>query len=170
MAVNGELEIGTGSEVLASTEDQGRGGDVLLSGESVSVSGGASVTVGSTGPGESGAVWIEAVGSDERYAINVVSAAPEPPEKFENDWVVEVTTVNGEPAAEAVLTRAEPFMPVHGHDGTFSPDVSRAERVGRWLVERINMWMGGPWEVRFWVSDGSGGPEERVVFDVCIPD
>jgi hypothetical protein len=113
---------------------------------------------------------LEAAGVDGGYALSVVSATPSPPEKFENDWIVAVTSPEGEPATEAVLTRAEPFMPVHGHDGTYSPDVARAEGAGQWVVERINMWMGGPWEVRFWVRDQAGGAEERVVFDVCIAD
>lgn len=121
--------------------------------------------------GDTGELLIgaEALGKDERMKISLVEASPAPPQKYENDWTIQLSDMDGEPVTDATITEVEPFMTVHGHDGLFIPEVASADGAGQFQVDRINMWMGGPWEVRFTVDSESLG-EDYIVFQVCIPE
>jgi hypothetical protein len=112
------------------------------------------------------AIGMEAVGEEGAITGRLLDADPAPPRKFENDWSVEFVDADGEPLEDVEVVRAWPFMPVHGHDGFYDPDVSALEEPGRYRVDRINMWMRGPWEVHFMLTSESAG-DDHVVFDVC---
>ena len=97
--------------------------------------------------------------------MRVLDAVPAQPEKFENDWLIEVADADG--PIEAAGITVEPYMPTHGHDGTFAPEVSPMNEAGQYAIDRINLWMAGPWEVRFMIRVGDKAVE-RIVYDVCI--
>ena len=96
-----------------------------------------------------------------KYKITLISAQPAEPERYENDWVVELNP------PEAVLVRGQTFMPIHGHDGRVEPAVKPAFSPGQLAIERLNFTMRGPWEVRLWVSS-AGATEQLLVFNVCV--
>jgi len=96
-----------------------------------------------------------------RHKITLVAAQPTEPERYENDWVVELSP------PEAVLLRGQTFMPIHGHDGRVEPAVEPLSSPGQFALERLNFTMRGPWEVRLWVSS-AGATEQLLVLNVCV--
>ncbi|HTU56823.1 MAG TPA: hypothetical protein VMF89_00290 [Polyangiales bacterium] len=98
---------------------------------------------------------------DAERKITLISAQPTEPERYENDWVVEVIP------PEAVIVRGQTFMPIHGHDGRVEPIVKPMSTPGQFAIERLNFTMRGPWEVRLWLSSAAA-TEERLVFQVCV--
>ena len=107
-------------------------------------------------------------GDDALFQVRIDAAEPAPPQKYENDWMITVLDMDGEPVDGVELLFVEPFMPAHGHDGTFEPTVAAGSGPGEFAVDRINLWMGGDWEVRFFLKHGDD--EDRVVVDVFIAD
>ncbi|MDD9942162.1 MAG: FixH family protein [Myxococcales bacterium] len=104
-------------------------------------------------------------GMADSLHMRVLDAVPARPEKFENDWLIEVGDDDG--PIEAAEITVEPYMPTHGHDGTFAPEVSPMDEAGQYAIDRINLWMAGPWEVRFMIRIGDT-EVDRIVYDVCI--
>lgn len=102
---------------------------------------------------------LEAAGA--QHTITLVSAAPAEPERYENDWVVELSPPDAE------LVRAQTFMPVHGHDGRVQPELKPLAQPGQFAVERLNFTMRGPWEVRLWTRTAEAS-EDYVVFQICV--
>lgn len=86
---------------------------------------------------------------------------------YHNDWQVRFTGPNGEPLGPVEIIKAEPFMPVHGHNGGQPPVVEPIGTAGsnEFDVMAINITMNGPWEVRFDIKVGD--VMERVTFNVC---
>ena len=97
----------------------------------------------------------------EPHRVRLISAQPVEPERYRNDWVVELTP------PDAQLVRGQTFMPVHGHDGRVQPEFKALAQPGQFAIERLNFTMRGPWEVRLWLSSPAAA-EEYVVFDVCV--
>lgn len=108
------------------------------------------------------------MGDQEMFQVRIDGAEPAPPIKYENDWVVTILDADGAPAEDVELFLVQPFMPTHGHDGTFEPTITPGDEPGTFRVDRINLWMGGVWEVRFFVRVGD--VEDRVVISVFIED
>ena len=113
-------------------------------------------------------IGMQTTGRAGLYMAEVADLSPAPPQKFRNDWKVRLLDASGEPVPSANITKAEPYMVPHDHNGLFEPEISAGEEDGEFAVDNLNMWMGGPWEVRLWV-DGDAG-EDYLVFDVCIED
>lgn len=109
---------------------------------------------------------LEAAGRDDLYTAVIVDAMPSPPQQFLNHWVVDFVDADGAPVADIEIDFVEPFMPAHAHDGARDPEWQPLDEPGRFDVDFINMWMPGPWEVRFDVSGLAGS--DHIVFDVCI--
>jgi hypothetical protein len=95
------------------------------------------------------------------HKITLISAQPAEPERYENDWIVELSP------PDAVLVRGQTFMPIHGHDGRVEPALKPLSSSGQFAVERLNFTMRGPWEVRLWASS-AGATEQLLVFNVCV--
>jgi YtkA-like len=110
-------------------------------------------------------VGLTVLGNEGLVSGTIVEAMPI--KKYENDWVVKLSDPDGEPLDGLELYEVEPFMPAHGHDGTFTPKVTETEDAGTFEVKRINLWMKDHWEVRFFVR--VDGQEDLVVFHVCVP-
>jgi len=134
--------------------------------------GGGDLGDGSAGsgpdPSTDFSLGVTGMGDRGEFQVRIDTADPAPPRKYENDWVVSVLDAEGEPAESTELFFVEPFMPTHGHDGTFEPTVTAGDEPGTFNVQRINLWMGGTWEVRFFLKNGD--VEDRVVIDVFIED
>jgi len=97
-----------------------------------------------------------------QHTVTLLSAEPAEPERYENDWVVELSPPDAE------LVRGQTFMPIHGHDGRVQPELKPlAAEPGRFAIERLNFTMRGPWEVRLWTR-AADAAEDYVVFHVCV--
>jgi hypothetical protein len=101
---------------------------------------------------------LQALGAE--HTLTLVSAEPAEPERYENDWVVELSPEGAE------LVRGQTFMPVHGHDGRVEPELMPLSQPGQFAIERLNFTMRGPWEVRLWTR--TDATEDYVVFQVCV--
>lgn len=111
-------------------------------------------------------IGLESRNRDDLYTGVIVDASPSPPMQFLNDWVIDFVDADGAPVDGITLDFAESFMPAHNHDGLRDPEWAEEGEPGRFAVDGINMWMPGPWEVRFDVTGPDGS--DRIVFDVCI--
>lgn len=109
---------------------------------------------------------LRAEGAGAGHVAELVDANPSPPRLRYNEWVIELTGTGGDPLDDAAITDAESFMVAHNHDGYVAPIVTPEPEPGRFRVERINLWMPGPWEVRFWTRAADG--DDYIVFDVCV--
>jgi len=96
----------------------------------------------------------------------LVDADHVPVKQYFNAWTVAFTGPDGEPMDDVELTRAQTFMPAHNHDGRHEPVIGDRDAMGNYLVEELNLWMEGPWEVRFFVDTPDG--EDTVIFRVCL--
>jgi hypothetical protein len=105
--------------------------------------------------------------SGEHFTLKLIAAVPSEPERYRNDWTVEVRAVDGAPAPDAEITRGQTFMPVHGHDGRVKPKMKALSEPGQFEVDGLNFTMRGPWEVRLWLRSPSVD-EELEVFHVCV--
>lgn len=102
------------------------------------------------------------------FTVRLVATSPEIPHKGENAWTLVLLDAAGQPISDASLTNVQPFMPEHGHDGRFAPELGAGNTQGTFVIERINLWMGGHWEVR--VFGVVAGSEDVAVLEVCIAD
>jgi hypothetical protein len=112
-------------------------------------------------------IGMEAIGEEGAVTGRLIDAQYAPPRIFNNDWSVELVDSTGAPLEDIEITRAWPYMPVHGHDGFNDPMVEALDEPGQFRVDSINLWMRGPWEVHLMVSSESVG-DDHVVFEVCI--
>lgn len=112
---------------------------------------------------------LEATGEDGNVTARILEADYIPPRKGTNDWQVVFLDADGNPLEDVEVTKAEPFMPVHNHDGRYPPTMTALDDPGTFEFESINMHMGGPWEMRFTVESESAG-DDYIVFHVCVED
>jgi hypothetical protein len=109
----------------------------------------------------------------KHFAVTLVSSKPEVPERYTNSWTVSLSTLDGQgeqagqPAQGLAITRAQTFMPVHGHDGRVVPVLTPQPTAGEVLIDKLNFSMRGPWQVRLWLRSDSV-EEDYVVFLVCV--
>lgn len=97
-------------------------------------------------------------------SVSFVDADPAPPERGDNAWTVLVEDGAGplEGATIAVLG----WMPDHGHGSTVETDVSSGDSPGEYVLDPVNLFMPGIWEVTITVEHGE--LVEEVVFTFCI--
>jgi len=100
----------------------------------------------------------------QAYEVTFLAATPQPPDRGENTWSLQVAPVGGV-ATTDVSVAVEPFMPEHGH-GT-SPETFAAEVVdGAFDVGPIDLFMPGLWVLTFYVDDGQ--VVDAVEFRFCL--
>lgn len=96
----------------------------------------------------------------------LIDADAIPVVQYHNAWTVAFTGPDGEAMSDVELVRAQTFMPAHLHDGRHEPVLDEPDAKGNYRVEELNIWMEGPWEVRFFVDTPEG--EDTVIFEVCL--
>ncbi len=110
--------------------------------------------------------------SEEGLTVSLVEASPAPPDRGENDWVLEVTTEGGAPAEDLPLL-VYPFMPLHGHGLAPALYAATEEAPGRYAVDTFRLIMPGLWEFTVWLEPLPEDPEasteevDRAVFALC---
>ncbi len=98
-------------------------------------------------------------------SVTFVSADPAPPALDDNSWVVSVTDLGGAPIEGAEVT-VTPRMPDHGHGTPVVAEVTAGTNAGEYMINPVNMFMAGLWEVTM-TLDGEGLADE-VVFSFCV--
>jgi hypothetical protein len=110
---------------------------------------------------------MEQLGQFKKIRAKLVSAAPNPPLRYSNDWVVDFVTPKGDPITDLEVQDAHTFMPSHGHNGTYEPTVTADSEPGRYKFKGFYFTMRGPWEVIFALGSKSAG-DDLVTFNVCV--
>ena len=104
----------------------------------------------------------------DNVMVKLVSFDNNPAQIQENDWVVEISTHDGTPVADAELTNVRAFMPVHGHDGKYPPEISAVSgEPGQFKLDDLYFTMEGPWQVQFTIASESAG-DDYVVMEICV--
>lgn len=109
---------------------------------------------------------MEQSAADGKIKITLVSAAPAPPAKGGNVFVIDVADEGGQPVSGASID-VKSFMPAHGHSATVVPTVKAGSQPGRYDVSGVELFMLGLWQITFTVTP-AGGAAEPVVFSFCI--
>ncbi|HWB81287.1 MAG TPA: FixH family protein [Nannocystaceae bacterium] len=101
----------------------------------------------------------------ERVQVAFVDALPAPPERGDNTWRVAITQA-GAPLSD-VEVEVEPYMPDHMHGTSIEAHVTAADAPGEYVIEPVNMFMPGLWQVQLYMTlpDGS---DDQVQFDFCV--
>jgi hypothetical protein len=134
---------------------------------------------------------LKATDSTGQFSVRIEDA-PKPPQRDYNTWKIAVEDASGQPMANAKLGWACAWMAVHMHGS--NPQVITNLGGGKFELEKQNLSMFGPWEVRFWVDSTGAGPEylpqsggtkvalgnecmptngvtpsANIKFDICVP-
>jgi hypothetical protein len=111
-------------------------------------------------------VGLEKTGALGQIVVRLLESTPAPPSKDDNDWLVEIVSPTDAPLDDLEVS-AVPFMPDHGHGTPKRTKISPAGEPGRYLIEEVNLWMPGIWEVTIEAKDGAD-LDDFVVYTFCI--
>lgn len=101
----------------------------------------------------------------EHVRVTLLSLDPEAPIRGDNSWVVRVSDLD-EQALTGVDFTIEPWMPAHGHGTPVQAEVTERED-GEYVVEPLNLFMAGVWEVRFKFNLPDNVSDEAVL-STCV--
>lgn len=124
---------------------------------------------------------MEAMGENMEIKARLIEAEHVPPQRFSNTWTIELMKADGTPLEDAEIIKACAFMPVHGHG--LPPKNVEDLGQGRFLLDRLNFSMRGPWEIQLSV-DSASVPEataratncdtqqgtDYLAFSICVAD
>jgi hypothetical protein len=142
-----------------------------LAGASCSTGGGSSDAGSAVATDAGNAACPDNAASGQQLAVGELTAAltslaPEPPEKGDNTWVVQVKTAAGAPVTGAVV-KVKPVMPLHGHGTTPSEFVGVEGGAGSYRVGPFNLFMPGTWNVPVRVQQ-AGQADVEFMFHACV--
>jgi hypothetical protein len=111
------------------------------------------------------AIGLSATSAHGSMKASFVDATPAPPAKNENSWTLKLTDTHGNPITGATLAVA-PFMPDHGHGPPALP-LWMEMGGGTYVINQIDFFMPGIWQVTFTITPTSG-PADSLVFTFCV--
>ncbi|MEM6991701.1 MAG: FixH family protein [Myxococcota bacterium] len=97
-------------------------------------------------------------------AVSIADAMPADPIRGDNGWVLMITQDSA--AMDDVGIKIKPWMPDHGH-GTPVEAVVTPRGDGEYMLEPLNLFMPGLWEVTFELTLADGTTDE-VMFSACV--
>lgn len=112
------------------------------------------------------AVGLTQAAADGKVTITFADAEPAPPAKGSNTFTIDVTDDEGQPISGAAIT-VQVCMPLHGHCATVTPTVTAGSQAGRYVVDKVDLFMPGLWTITFTVTP-SGGTADPVTVSFCI--
>jgi hypothetical protein len=113
---------------------------------------------------------MSASGRDGKITASLRDASSAPPTRYFNDWTLAFSDADGAPLEDVEIILARAYMRVHGHYGTPDPTLHQlADEPSVFELQRLNLFMRGPWEVQLILKSDSLG-EDHVVFDVCVEE
>ena len=103
--------------------------------------------------------------SSGKLKVTLESGDPTPPARGNNSWTVTLTDGDGNaiPNAQPV---AVPYMPLHGHGSSVTPDMTSTGGPD-YTVAPLYFFMPGIWQVTLSATPDAG-PADRVQFEFCI--
>ncbi len=115
--------------------------------------------------GDTYVAGLEKTGRNGGVFTRLVDAVPAPPERGDNRWVLEVVDRDGGPRSDCALT-VDPRMPVHQHGTPVVARVTPEGAPGRYVLEPVNLFMPGLWEVT--IDLDCGGVVDEVLYAFWI--
>jgi hypothetical protein len=97
--------------------------------------------------------------------LEIAEAVPADPIRGDNTWTVMITDAQGSPA-EGLTIDAKPWMPDHGHGSSVEEQVTEMGG-GRYMLDPLNLFMAGFWQVTIEITDADGTTDE-VMIGVCV--
>jgi hypothetical protein len=95
------------------------------------------------------------------------SASPDPPERYNNTWQVELVDGSGAPLDDTMITKAQAAMPFHQHAPKPATGITKLSDPGQFEVG-LFLTMPGYFQLQFDVSSPSAG-DDHIVFEYCLP-
>lgn len=108
------------------------------------------------------AIGVERAGATLTFAID--DAMPSDPIRADNAWLVSVAR-SGEMMAGAEIS-VRPWMPDHGHGTPVEIGITDMGD-GEYMLDPLNLFMAGLWEIHV-TATLEDGTEEEVVFHACV--
>jgi hypothetical protein len=114
-------------------------------------------TLGHTCPGDVRALVPGVMAETERTAqavqMEFLESAPAPVAKGYNSFRVRLLDMQGA-AYEPGSVSSLPWMPDHRHGTNVAPSIRRDEATNEWVLENVNLFMGGYWKLYVFSCDG----------------
>jgi len=111
---------------------------------------------------------VHGMGSSNVLMAKVVSADPNPPQMDANNWVFEITTMDGTKVTDATFSNVRTWMYVHNHGGTYAPQVTQdTTDSSQYKFDNVYFQMVGPWYVEFDVSSPTAG-DDSFSLPICV--
>jgi hypothetical protein len=115
-------------------------------------------------------VGLEKMGTQGKLDFRLISAAPAPPARFDNEWTLQVSQlangVAGGPITGATIS-VTPFMPKHGHGSPKDAVITELSTAGQYKLSPVYLSMPGLWEITLDVTTPSAS--DSAIFRFCIP-
>ena len=115
-------------------------------------------------------VGLEKPGKGGMLDFKLMSIAPAPPARGDNDWLVQIASMSsgvvGAPVDGAQLN-VTPYMPAHMHTSGVTTVVTAATDPGTYKLSPVNMGMNGVWEVT--IRATSASVTDVAVYTFCVP-
>jgi hypothetical protein len=99
--------------------------------------------------------------------VRMMQATPAPPNRGNNEWIIQVKTVSGAAPVTGATIDVTPFMPKHQHGTPVKVVVEPTQSAGEYKLKDVNLWMPGVWETTIEMTSSSG--TDQVVYRFCIP-
>jgi hypothetical protein len=112
------------------------------------------------------AVGLTQSAMDGKVTISFADADPAPPAKGLNKLTIDVTDDAGQPIDGATIA-VKSCMPLHGHCSTITPTITAGSQPGRYVIDQVELFMPGLWEIALTVTP-SGGAADPVSVSFCI--
>jgi hypothetical protein len=109
---------------------------------------------------------LEKTGATSRARFTLTAANPAPPRRGMNAWTLKVVDTAGNPIAGASVA-VSGIMPDHQHGWSTKPTITNGADGATFTVEKMNLFMGGVWNVTFDVSS-AGSVVDTATFTFCI--
>ncbi len=111
------------------------------------------------------AIGLEKIG-DNGLTLTLASMDPAPPQKGDNIWTISLKDAAGNPVSNATLD-VNPRMPDHGHGTPVIPEIEAGTEDGQYIINKLNLWMPGLWEVTIGV-ESENSPSDTFVLRPLI--
>lgn len=114
-------------------------------------------------------VGLEHQGTSGMLDFKLMSAAPAPPARGNNTWVVQINMMSagvvGAPLTGATL-KVTPFMPAHQHGTGVPVEVTPMGDPGQYQLSPVNLWMQGVWETTIRATLDT--TSDSAVYKFCV--
>ncbi|MDQ3333949.1 MAG: FixH family protein [Myxococcota bacterium] len=108
---------------------------------------------------------MQKTGTSGKLVFTLVQATPAPPARFDNTWVVQLTSAGAAAPVTGATMVVTPHMPDHTHT-PISDQGQAMPEAGKYQAP-VNFWMPGLWQTT--IQATAGTDTDKAVFVFCVP-